>query len=282
MPVAFRRLAFDLGVGVPRRCIHDYRRFPGPRRGSGGPGTVATTLRARSPPPPAGGSTAREVGCARVRERGCGQDHRFVMVSAMKREPGTDPDRHRDPGRWLAQFAGRILVVCPQCGGRAVVVPRPGLPELKYFSELLFRPRRLTCGECGAIAEWASELRGGGLVGAALGGTEDPFFRRPLWLQTRCAGQILWAYNEEHVNELAAYVDARLRERGVARPTMAMFARLPRWMKTSGNRSDVLAGLERLRVLARRSASADRSDVAHERGDRPRPHGSVFFRGGPY
>ncbi|WP_203978923.1 hypothetical protein [Planotetraspora silvatica] len=200
----------------------------------------------------------------------------------MELEPGIDPDRHHDPGRWLAQFAGRILVVCPRCGGCAVVVPRPGLPELRYFSELLFQPRRLTCGECGAVAEWAPELRGAGLVGVTLGGTEDPFFRRPLWLQTRCVSQILWAYNEDHVDELAAYVGARLRERGVARPTMAMFARLPRWMKASGNRSDVLAGLERLRVQSKRSTPADRSDVAHEHGDRPRPHKSMLFRGGQY
>ncbi|MEU2655946.1 hypothetical protein ABZ615_11515 [Streptomyces sp. NPDC007325] len=96
------------------------------------------------------------------------------------------------------------------------------------------------------------------MVGAVLGGTEDPFFRRPLWLQTRCAGHVLWAYNEEHVDELSAYVGARLRERGGARPTMSMFARLPAWMKVSDNRPEVLTGLETLRVLANRRAPADR------------------------
>ncbi|GAA3831878.1 hypothetical protein GCM10022206_82770 [Streptomyces chiangmaiensis] len=132
------------------------------------------------------------------------------------------------------------------------------------------------------VADWDPEVRGAGLVGAVLGGTEDPFFRRPLWLQTRCVGQILWAYNEEHVNELSSYVGAQLRERGAARPTMAMFARLPQWMKRSGNRSEVLAGLETLRALAERSAPTDRSDTAHERGDRPQLHRSMLFRGGPY
>ncbi|MFF7976745.1 hypothetical protein [Streptomyces sp. NPDC007905] len=125
-------------------------------------------------------------------------------------------------------------------------------------------------------------MRGAGLVGAVLGGSEDPFFRRPLWLQTRCVGQILWAYNEEHVDELYVYVRAQLRERGGAQPTMAMLARLPSWMKRSDNRSEVLAGLEALRALAHRSAPADRSDAAHERGDRPRQHRSMYFRGGPY
>jgi hypothetical protein len=203
------------------------------------------------------------------------------MVSAMNSEP-SNLARHFDTGGWLAQFADRILVVCPQCGGCALVVPRPGLAELRYFSELLFQPRRLTCAGCGATDGWEPEARGAGLVGAVLGGTEDPFFRQPLWLQTRCVGQILWAYNAEHVNELAAYIGAQLRERGGARPTMAMFARLPLWMKRADNRSEVLAGLETLRALAKRSAPGDRSDAAYQRGDRPRPHGSLYFRGGQY
>ncbi|RKN60801.1 hypothetical protein D7231_32840 [Streptomyces klenkii] len=115
-----------------------------------------------------------------------------------------------------------------------------------------------------------------------MGGTEDPFFRRPLWLQTRCCGKFLWAYNEAHLHELTAYTEARLRERGPARPTMAMLARLPAWMKRAENRDKVLAGLGTLRVLAERSSPADRSDAAHEHDDRPGAHHSVYFRGGAY
>ncbi|AJF64250.1 hypothetical protein [Streptomyces vietnamensis] len=199
-------------------------------------------------------------------------------MSAEPTRPG--PVRHHDRGTWLAAFTGQILVVCPRCGGRALVTPRPGLPESRH-RHLLFEPRRLTCGGCGAVAEWTAEQRGAGLVGVVPGGTEDPFFRRPLWLQTRCAGRILWAYDEEHVDALAAYVGARLRVRH-ASPTMAMFARLPVWMKSADRRDEVLAGLATLRTLAGLSAPADRSDAAHERGDRPRHHGSVLFRGGPY
>ncbi|MFD4557379.1 hypothetical protein ACFWP5_24185 [Streptomyces sp. NPDC058469] len=192
------------------------------------------------------------------------------------------PVRHRDDGVPLARFTDRVLVVCPRCGGRAPVVPRPGLPEPKYAMELLFQPRRLACAGCGAVAEWEADMRGNGLVGAEPGGTEDPFFRRPLWLQTRCAGHILWAYNEEHVDALAAYVGARLRERGGLSPTLAMFARMPAWMKTSEHRAEILAGLRTLRDLAERTTPADRSAAAHQHGDRPRRQGSLYFRGGPY
>ncbi len=162
------------------------------------------------------------------------------------------------------------------------MIPRPGLSDPRYVSELLFQPRRLACGGCGAVADWKPEVQGAGLVGAVLGGSEDPFFQRPLWLQTRCAGHILWAYNEEHVDELSAYVRARLRERGGVQSTMAMFARLPAWMKVSDNRAEVLAGPETLRALTERTAPADRSDAAHGRSDRPRAHRSMYFRGGPY
>ncbi|MCX4745688.1 hypothetical protein OG455_09160 [Kitasatospora sp. NBC_01287] len=161
-------------------------------------------------------------------------------------------------------------------------MPRPDLAEPRHFGELLFLPRRLVCGGCGALDEWAPGSRGTGLVGAVPGGSEDPFFRRPLWLQTRCVGQVLWAYNERHVAALAAYVAADLRERGGARPTLAMFARLPRWLTSAGHRPQVLAGLAALRAQAARSAPANRSDAAHERADRPRNHRSLLFRGGAY
>ncbi|MGW6060719.1 hypothetical protein [Streptomyces sp. NPDC055189] len=200
----------------------------------------------------------------------------------MESASGTGPVRHQDTGAWLARFAGRMLVVCPSCGGRAVLVPRPGLPAPKFFNELLFRPRRLACGGCGAVADWEPEMRGAGLVGVVLGGSEDPFFGRPLWLQTRCVGKTLWAYNEEHAAELTAYVGARLRERGGWQSTMSMIPRLPSWMKSADNRCAVLAGLETLRALATRSAPSDRSDAAHERGVRSRAGRSMYFRGGPY
>ena len=76
---------------------------------------------------------------------------------------------------------------------------------------------------------------------------------------------------------MSAYVGARLRERGSVRPTMSMLARLPAWIKASNNREEVLIGLQRLRILADRSAPGDRSDAAHERADHPRPYRGLYF-----
>ncbi|MFI8371892.1 hypothetical protein [Streptomyces sp. NPDC085466] len=189
-------------------------------------------------------------------------------MSPASERPEPAP-RHHDHGTWLVRYTGGILVVCPRCGGRALVAPPPDAIRPDSLGHLVWAPRRLTCAGCGALAEHNGERQGNGAVGARPGGTEDPFFRRPLWLQTRCAGRILWAYDEEHVDALAAYVGARHRVRHSS-PTLSMFARLPAWMKSAGNRDEVLAGLGALRSLARLSAPADRSDAAHARGDRPR------------
>lgn len=176
--------------------------------------------------------------------------------------------RHADKGAMLARFAARILVVCPRCSGRAVVVPRPGGPELRYSVDL-FLARRLACARCGVTAEWEPERRGGARIGVTLGGPAEPFFGRPLWLQTRCAGRLLWAYDIAHVDALAAYIGARLRERGSPSSSLAMIPRLPDWMTSVANRSEVVAGLAALHAQAERSAPDDRPDTADGSAARP-------------
>lgn len=162
------------------------------------------------------------------------------------------PGRHFDSGASLADYADRIMVVCPKCGGRALVLPKLDRPQ---SMPLLTDPRRLVCAGCAAVADWAAETRDNARIYPVLGGPEDPFFGRPLWLRTSCVGQVLWAYNERHIDDLAEYVAAPLRESRAGSGTWGMFPRLPRWMKRADNRREVLAGLETLRALAARTAT---------------------------
>lgn len=162
-----------------------------------------------------------------------------------------------------------------------MVVPRPGLPELRYFSELQFRPRRLVCRGCGTTRDWVARQtrpRGGALIGVALGGPNDPFFGRPLWLQAPCCGRLLWAYNGRHVGVLRSYVAADVRER--TGPTMGMFDRLPAWIKKANHRTEVLKAIDRLRNQLDRPTPADRPPAAYERPDAPgpRPVRDLYFR----
>jgi len=176
----------------------------------------------------------------------------------------TESVRFRDHDRPLAAFSDLIYVVCPGCGGRAVVVPRPGLPELRYYSQVQFRPRRLACPHCALVRDWTAQRRNNTLVGVAIGGPSDPFFGLPLWLQVPCRGQLLWAYNQRHIDTLQRYVAAKLREHPVD-PDFGMLGRLPAWMKAARNRFAMLRGLRQLSTRLQVTAPATGSPAAIHR-----------------
>ncbi|GAD82202.1 hypothetical protein NCAST_08_00740 [Nocardia asteroides NBRC 15531] len=173
--------------------------------------------------------------------------------------PSDNSVRHLDPGPALWSYAELILVACPKCGGRATNLRRPGLPAARYWNQYYYEPRRLICDRCGAVADWSSEHNGSRQPGAR----QDPHFGLPLWLQTRCCGRVLWAYNAAQVDELSAYVSALLRERSRRNSSISLVSQMPLWMKRADNRAEVSAGLARLRTLAGRSEPADRSDAAY-------------------
>ncbi|WP_327086365.1 hypothetical protein OIE66_29045 [Nonomuraea sp. NBC_01738] len=103
--------------------------------------------------------------------------------------------------------------------------------------------RRLSCGECGYVKDVTPGS-------AVVGGPVDPFFLRPVWLQASCCGHVLWAYNDRHLDVLAAYVAAKLRERGdlVAWAPASLVERLPTWLKTAKNRAEIMRTIGRLRL----------------------------------
>lgn len=87
------------------------------------------------------------------------------------------------------------------------------------------------------------------------GGAVDPLFGLPLWLQTPCCGQVLWAYNLAHLNLLAQYIQATLRERQERKGNHhAIAVRLPRWIKLAKNRDTLLKGVQQLKVKASKHA----------------------------
>ncbi|MDG4825555.1 hypothetical protein O7635_27215 [Asanoa sp. WMMD1127] len=106
------------------------------------------------------------------------------------------------------------------------------------------RPRRLVCDSCGHAASWAPSSSA-----TMWGGPVDPFFRRPLWLRAECCGgHTLWAFNRAHLDLLAEFVGAGLRERARSPHRMTMVARLPAWLKAAKHRDEVMRVLTRLRT----------------------------------
>lgn len=156
------------------------------------------------------------------------------------------PRRFRDAGQSIYTFGDTFLVRCPRCDRQAEVISLPSQPELKAGGQGLFAPRGCVCAHCGYVKEWYGKRLAVGSEAA------DWYFGYPLWLQTPCCGQKLWAYNEPHLRFLEEFVAADLREREPRlrhSTSLTYAARLPRWLQVAGNRDEVLRGLARLRAM---------------------------------
>lgn len=144
----------------------------------------------------------------------------------------------------LDAFADEVLVVCPRCGGRAIVRLH-ALAETRRAGP--FRADmegRFACVHCGRSERKTAFVR-------FIHGPADSVFEYPVWLSTPCCGHTLWAYNARHLDALEAFVGARLRERhpdpqGRWR-NKAWVSRIPRWITASTNREEVLRCIVRLR-----------------------------------
>jgi len=157
-----------------------------------------------------------------------------------------------------------FLVRCPRCDQCAEVTGYHPNGENKPYLCI----GRLVCPHCGLVSKtqrgaWRSSE------------PTDQFYKYPLWLQTRCCGHILWAYDLEHLRMITKYIEAIQRPRpkhtvtmrvhthghpnapkeGIYKPHLwksiaTMTARLPRWMVLGNNRLKVQQGLKRLEAKA--------------------------------
>lgn len=151
----------------------------------------------------------------------------------------------------LWTLAREFLVRCPSCDAMARVRPDP---------EDRLRRARFSCLACGRGRHWRPPQRTVTLASAArLGVTPgqltiglpiDWYFHLPLWLQTPCCGETLWAYNARHLAWLRSYVEAG--QRGSTRnhrtgwTNASLASRLPRWIQLAKHRGAVLRALAKL------------------------------------
>lgn len=73
----------------------------------------------------------------------------------------------------------------------------------------------------------------------------DPIFNLPLWFQTDIRGNLFWAYNREHLNEIKTYIKSKLRERQTT-THMTMVERLPNFIKYAKNRKFLIKMIEKV------------------------------------
>ncbi|GER89896.1 hypothetical protein KDW_40580 [Dictyobacter vulcani] len=160
-----------------------------------------------------------------------------------------------DSGQTLEDFVETIYVRCPQCQKCAQVKRLPADEEMiladnsgRHGSRRFqrsFSSRKLSCLHCSYTRIWEGKIQ-------HRGGPYDWYFRLPLWLQSPCCGEILWAFNEEHIRFLESYVTAKLRMKFYAQGQIrngTMASRLPTWIKNAKNRNEVVKGITRLKAL---------------------------------
>ncbi|MGE3268988.1 MAG: hypothetical protein AB7P40_09590 [Chloroflexota bacterium] len=146
--------------------------------------------------------------------------------------------RFRDDASLPMYDGSPSLVECPRCRERAELVFQisPDNPSSRSYTA----PPRVVCSRCSY-----AEVRNPGQP-VTRDEAREPLTGLPLWLQTPCAGHVLWAWNSWHLDFLERYVSAGLRER-TPNINVSLASRLPAWIKSAKNRDDVLKGIRRLR-----------------------------------
>jgi hypothetical protein len=143
---------------------------------------------------------------------------------------------------YIYRFSDLFLVRCPRCDKQAKVILRDLNTSGEEIAKggwgaLIFAARRVVCVHCGYTAEWHHRM-----VSYVEG--EDWYFHLPLWLQTPCCGEVLWAFNPAHLDFIEEFVRAEIRD---SRGNETLASRLPGWMKSGGIREEVLRCVQKLR-----------------------------------
>ncbi|CAN5499945.1 hypothetical protein BH10ACT3_BH10ACT3_04610 [soil metagenome] len=135
---------------------------------------------------------------------------------------------------WLGAVEGIVDRRCPSCGER--LERRVTGPRHDHPTHL-----RSACGWESDAVIWWEPVRSEGT---------DPMFGLDLWLRAPFRGDLLWAYNAEHLQFLKNYVTARVRERE-PKQNSSLASRLPKWIKSAKNRDDLVAAIEKLEARSR-------------------------------
>ncbi len=143
-------------------------------------------------------------------------------------------ERHAD----LLMYKATVKRNCPDCGKNISAEQDNLKSPVKEMA--------IACPNCGFRAEYSTNVTSY-IPAKQLNGLKgDLIFNYPLWLQTDVKGNLFWAYNREHLEEIRAYVEADLRERQ-SLYLMTMVARLPQFIKDAKNREDIMKAIKILR-----------------------------------
>lgn len=150
----------------------------------------------------------------------------------------------------LWAYSDLILVHCPMCKKCTKIFTLDDI-QVKDMPRILgHEPKRLLCVECGFVKElypirrWDNVLAFRQELYDIKKGI-DWYFGLPLYLQTKCCGQNMWFLNYEHLKDTEDYIKKELRPSRLYYLSAA--SRLPKWMKLSKNRAEVLKAITKLK-----------------------------------
>ncbi len=157
-------------------------------------------------------------------------------VSKAERRSSAISKLHRcyDTRDCLCAFSDPILVRCSRCGNSGSLLLKASDRESRKWQGT----RRFACEKCAYTYEWKPRL--------IVHSVRDWNNRLPLLLQVPCCGEVLWAFNEAHLNFLHNHTSALLRER-IGNNNASLASRLPQWIKSGKNRRAVSRGIDRLK-----------------------------------
>ena len=197
-----------------------------------------------------------------------------------------DMNRFNDEGRYEFEFRCKFDVVCPKCGGKANVIDtdrsRPGIKRAtcaecgfnhqsspdKWWGPVygaVYRRcyqcgRRLSARIEGPKHPYEYKLKCPGCKCVMIEAItwkrcigpvpHDPHFGFNLWFTGTVKGNLLWAYNREHLMFLKNYCEAKLRTRAPNKSS-SLASRLPDWLLSAKNREASLREINRM--LSKRS-----------------------------
>lgn len=113
----------------------------------------------------------------------------------------------------LKQVPSLVKIKCEHCHHQLETVPK-----YQPYHKKLTKPNRLKC---------------------------DDVFGLPLYYQTNVKGNLFWACNQAHAQEILAFVSADLRERAGVGVKMTMTAKLPTFIKSAKNKEMIVKILQK-------------------------------------
>lgn len=143
-------------------------------------------------------------------------------------------NRFQDENKTISEFRTDVLVVCPKC-------------EKKAFAKVDYEDNsvRLFCENCGYNKQKTTEIS----VFGHLGNWQlsaDSYFGAELWLKAPFKNDTFFAYNYAHLEYLAKYISADLREHK-DRSHFTLLEKLPKFYHEAKNREALLHLIDKLK-----------------------------------